>query len=596
MAGDFLGVSRSALARAWRARPADPQTVQAIQRAESLSEPLARAIASRGVSVEQVEDYLRPTLRRQFPDPSSFQDMDEAARALIDGLVAEANIWVLADYDVDGGSSAALLVRWFRAMGRELSIYVPDRLKEGYGPSPLAFERMKAAGADLVVTVDCGAAAYEALEAAADQGLEVVVIDHHLMRGPPPRARAVVNPNRPDDTSGQGNLAAAGVVFVLLAALNREARQRGLFDAREPPDIRQWLDLAAMGAICDVTALTGFNRALASLGLRTMSQWQNPGLKALMAVAQSELTEATPFHAGFVLGPRINAGGRIGKSDLGARLLSSDDPDELIELATELDQLNGQRREVEKGITEAAAHQVERASNFDPAAPVLLVAGEGWHPGVIGVVAGRLKERWRRPVVVVGLDTAAGIGKGSGRSIPGVNLGRAVQEAFDDGLLLAGGGHAMAAGLTVRANAVPELRAFLEARLAREAEVAIEQDALEIDVLSTARAADRALYESFQILAPFGPGNPEPTFVLAGVTVRDARVLNNGHVSCRLADADGAQVRAIAWRAAETEVGKALLSGGGALDVAGLLKADDWNGRRGVQFEIMDVHDPRRAV
>ena len=596
MAGDFLGVSRSALGRTWRARPAASSTVQTIQRAESLSEPLARAIASRGVSAEQVEDYLRPTLRRQFPDPSSFQDMDEAARALIDALVAEANVWVLADYDVDGGSSAALLVRWFRAMGRELSIYVPDRLKEGYGPSRLAFDRMKAAGADLVVTVDCGAAAYEALEAAADQELEVVVIDHHLMRGPPPRARAVVNPNRPDDTSGQGNLAAAGVVFVLLAALNREARQRSLFDTREPPDIRQWLDLAAMGAICDVTALTGFNRALALLGLKTMSQWQNPGLKALMAAAQSELTEATPFHAGFVLGPRINAGGRIGKSDLGARLLSSDDPDELIELATELDQLNSQRREVEKGITEAAADQVERASNFDPGAPVLLVAGEGWHPGVIGVVAGRLKERWRRPVVVVGLDSAVGVGKGSGRSIPGVNLGRAVQEAFDEGLLLAGGGHAMAAGLTVRADAVPELRAFLEARLAREAEVAIEQDALEIDVLSTARAADRALYESFQILAPFGPGNPEPTFVLAGVTVRDARVLNNGHVSCRLADADGAQVRAIAWRAAETEVGKALLSGGGALDVAGLLKADDWNGRRGVQFEIMDVHDPRRAV
>lgn len=596
MSDDFLGVRRSALGRAWRLRPADPLDVTAIQRAEGLSEPLARAIASRGIAPDSVEDYLRPTLRRLFPDPSSFQDMDAAARVLVDALQARTDIWVLADYDVDGGASAAQLVRWFRAMGHELSIYVPDRLAEGYGPSALAFERMKAAGAALVVTVDCGAAAHQALEAAAGLDLDVVVIDHHLMRGDPPRARAVVNPNRLDDVSGQGNLAAAGVVFVLLAALNREARARGLFGARSEPDIRQWLDLAALGAICDVTALTGFNRAVAALGLKIMSSWQNPGLVALMEAAKSERGEATPFHAGFVLGPRINAGGRIGRSDLGAQLLSSDDVDEVEGLAVELDRLNTERREVERDITEAAILQVERSSNFNPEAPIVLAAGEGWHPGVIGVVAGRLKERWRRPVVVVGLDVATGIGKGSGRSIEGVNLGRAVQDAFDAGLLLAGGGHAMAAGLTVETRLLPDLRDFLSERLAREAEAAIQADALEIDVLTTARGADRDLYEAFQALAPFGPGNPEPSFVLAGVSVRDARVLNNGHVSCRLADPDGRQVRAIAWRAAETEVGKALLGGGGALDVAGLLKADDWNGRRGAQVEIVDVHDPRRAV
>jgi len=592
----FLGVGKSALGRAWRARAANPRAVTAIQRAQNLSEPVARAIASRGVTPEAAPDYLRPTLKALFPNPSSFQDMDEAARALIDALQAEADIWVLADYDVDGGSSAAQLIRWFRVMGRELSIYVPDRLTEGYGPSALAFQRMKDAGAALVVTVDCGAAAHEALNAAADLGLEVVVVDHHLMRGAPPQARAVVNPNRNDDTSGQGNLAAAGVVFVLLAALNREARARGLFAERAEPDIRRWLDLAALGAICDVTALTGFNRAIASLGLQVMSGWGNPGLKALLAVAGSEPGEATPFHAGFVLGPRINAGGRIGRSDLGARLLSSDDVGETVELARQLDALNLERRDIEREITEQAADQVERASNFDPNAPVILAAGEGWHPGVIGVVAGRLKERWRRPVVVVGLDGAAGVGKGSGRSIPGVNLGRAVQEAFDEGLLLAGGGHAMAAGLTVRTEMLPDLRAFLSERLAAEAQAAIETDALEIDVLTSARGADRSLYESFQALAPFGPGNPEPTFVLPGVSVRDARVLNNGHVSCRLADADGAKIRAIAWRAAETEAGRALLGGSATLDVAGLLKADDWNGRRGVQFEILDVHDPRRAA
>ncbi len=582
--------------RAWRARAANPEDVLAIQRSEGLTEVLARAIASRGVSPEAAADYLRPSLRNLFPDPSSFADMDEAARALVDALEARTAIWVLADYDVDGGSSAALLVRWFRAMGHEIEIYVPDRLLEGYGPNPLAFQRMKDASAGLVVTVDCGAAAHLALEAAADLGIEVVVVDHHLMRGDPPRARAVVNPNRLDDTSGQGNLAAAGVVFVLLAALNREARARGLFADRPEPDLRQWLDLAAMGAFCDVTGLTGFNRALAALGLKVMSRWENPGLRALMGVAECELKEASPFHAGFILGPRINAGGRIGRSDLGARLLSSDDAAEVAELAAELNVLNGQRREVEKDITEAAAHQVERASNFDPQAPVILAAGEGWHPGVIGVVAGRLKDRWRRPVVVVGLDEAAGVGKGSGRSIPGVNLGRAVQEAFDEGLLLAGGGHAMAAGLTVKTEMLPDLRAFLNERLAQEAEAAIAQDALEIDMLTTARAADRALFESFQVLAPFGPANPEPVFALSGVLVRDARVLNNGHVSCRLTDPDGASIRAIAWRAAETEVGQALLTSGGSLDVVGVLKPDDWNGRRGVQLEIQDVSDPRRAI
>ena len=596
MSEAFLGVEKSVLGRAWRARRADVSAVTTIQRAEGLSEPLARAIASREVTPEGVSDYLRPTLKSLFPDPSSFADMDEAARVLIDALAAGTNIWVLADYDVDGGASAAQLVRWFRAMGRDLSIYVPDRLNEGYGPSPLAFQRMKDAGAGLVITVDCGAAAHDALNAAADLGLDVVVVDHHLMRGDPPRARAVVNPNRPDDRSGQGNLAAAGVVFVLLAALNREARARGLFDDLTEPDIRRWLDLAALGAICDVTALTSFNRAVASLGLKVMSRWDNPGLKALMFQAGSEPDEATPFHAGFVLGPRINAGGRIGRSDLGARLLASDDRAEVLELARELDVLNAERRDVERDITDAAVDQVERASNFDPDAPVILAAGEGWHPGVIGVVAGRLKERWRRPVIVVGLDPVAGVGKGSGRSIPGVNLGRAVQDAFDEGLLLAGGGHAMAAGLTVKTEALPDLRAFLNARLASESEAAIAADALDIDVLTSARGADRALYDSFQVMAPFGPGNPEPVFVLSGVMVRDARVLNNGHVSCRLMDADGARLRAIAWRAAETELGKALLGGDGRLEVAGLLKPDDWNGRRGVQFEIVDVHDPRRAV
>ena len=303
----FLGVSRSLSGRAWRQRTADAQTARDLALRLDLSEPMARALAARGVNVETAQDYLEPTLKALFPDPSSFTDMDRAVAVLLDALQADKRVVVFADYDVDGASSAAQLIRWFRAMGKELAIYVPDRMTEGYGPSRAAFERLRNEGADLVVTVDCGAAAYDAIAAATEIGLKVVVIDHHLMREDPPAAEAVVNPNRPGDTSGQGVLAAAGVTFVLLAALNREARRRGLFADRPEPDIRQWLDLAAMGAICDVTQLVGFNRALASQGLKVMSNWTNPGLKALLEVAKSK-GPATVFHAGFILGPRINAG------------------------------------------------------------------------------------------------------------------------------------------------------------------------------------------------------------------------------------------------------------------------------------------------
>jgi single-stranded-DNA-specific exonuclease len=590
----FLGVSRSLSGRAWRERPADPALVLAHQRRLGLIEPLARALASRQVGAEEGEVHLAPTLKALFPDPSSFMDMDRAAEAIVDAFQHGRKAYVFADYDVDGASSAALLVRWFRAMGAELPVYVPDRLTEGYGPSPAAFRSLKAAGAELVVTVDCGAAAYDAIAAAAEIGLEVVVIDHHLMRADPPACTAVVNPNRPGCGSGLGQLAAAGVTFVLLAALNREARRRGLFGDRAEPDLRGWLDLAALGAICDVTRLTGFNRALAVQGLRVMSGWANPGLKALMTVANAK-GPASAFHAGFVLGPRINAGGRIGRADLGARLLSTDDAEEALALAQELDSLNAARKDVERDVTEAAIRAVERESNFDPDAPVVVVAGEGWHPGVIGIAAGRLRERWRKPVVVIGVDPVAEVGKGSGRSQPGVNLGAAVQAAFEQGLLLAGGGHAMAAGLTVRPRDIPELRAFLGERLARESQEAAALDAVEIDAVLTPRSATRELWAAFERLGPFGPGNPEPVFALGAVRIEQPIPMKGGHVRCLLTDADGSRLRAIAWRVADTAVGQRLLAGGGNLHVAGRLKADDWNGREGVQLEIEDIHDSRMS-
>ena len=591
---DFLGVARSIGGRRWRARPAEAALVREHQLRLGLDEPLARALASRGVTAEGGEAYLRPTLRALFPDPSSFLDMDAAAGVLVDALADGRPTVVFADYDVDGASSAALLVRWWRSMGAELPIYVPDRLTEGYGPSPAAFRRLREAGYELVVTVDCGAAAYDAVAAAAEIGLEVVVIDHHLMRDDAPHARAVVNPNRPGCPSDQGVLAAAGVTFVLLAAMNREARRRGLFATRTEPDLRQWLDLASLGAICDVTQLVGFNRALATQGLKVMSGWANPGLKALMDVA-SATGPASVFHAGFILGPRINAGGRIGRSDLGARLLSTDDPQEARALAEELDALNAQRKIVEGQILEEAVALIESGSNFDPAAPAIVVAHEGWHPGVIGIVASRLRERYRRPVVVVGLDRGVDIGKGSGRSQPGVNLGKAIQAAFEEGLLLTGGGHAMAAGLSLRPAAVPDFRAFLCERLAGEMVVAEAEDALDLDALVTPGAAARPLYEAFRALEPFGPGNPEPTFALADVRIERLTPLRGGHLRCSLVDARGKSLKAVAWRCADTAVGRRLEAGGGSIHAAGKLKPDDWNGRNSVELEIEDLADPRQA-
>ena len=588
----FLGVERSLSGRAWRQRAAAEATVRALMQAHGLVAPLARALAARGVDADGAAAFLDPTLKTWFPDPSTFIDMDAAASAVVDAVEKGAAVHVFADYDVDGASSAALLVRWFRDMGAELPIYVPDRLTEGYGPSARAFDTLKARGAELVITVDCGAAATTALRHAAAIDLPVVVIDHHLMRDVPPPCLAVVNPNRPGCPSGQGNLAAAGVVLVLLAALNREARRRGLFATRPEPDLRRWLDLAALGAVCDVTGLTGFNRALTAQGLKVMSTWGNVGLRALLEAAGAEPGPAGVMQAGFILGPRINAGGRIGRADLGARLLSTEDPAEAMALAVELNALNLERREVERQVTEEAVRRVEAGGSHADQA-VITVAGEDWHPGVVGIVAGRLRERWRKPVVVIGVDAVNGVGKGSGRSQPGQDLGRAVQAAWEAGVLMAGGGHPMAAGLTVALDRIDDLRRFLSDRLADTRAEAEALDAVEIDALVEPGAVDRDLFDQFQRLSPFGPGNAEPVFALERVTPREPAVMGAGHVRCRLAGPDGASVRAVAWRCADLPLGRAILSGQGGLSVVGRLKADDWNGRRGVQLEIDDAADPR---
>ncbi|WP_417497628.1 single-stranded-DNA-specific exonuclease RecJ [Maricaulis sp.] len=585
----YLGVEHSLTGRRWVARPVDEGDVAAIARQQQISDSLARVLAGRGVTPAGAGAFLAPRLKDSFPDPSDFQDMDRAAGLVWDALDAGKSLGVFADYDVDGATSSAQLRRWLRAVGHEAALYVPDRIAEGYGPSDAAFDTLSRNGADLVITLDCGATSHGPLQHARDIGLDVIVIDHHLMDGELPPTAALVNPNRPDDTSGCGHLAAAGVTFVFLVALNREGRRRGRFDDMPEPDLMQWLDLTALGTICDVVALTGINRALTAQGLKAMGHWHNPGLRQLALVAGIKDDTASTYHAGFLLGPRINAGGRVGRSDLGARLLASDDADETARIAAELDALNTERRAIEAEVMEEAMAQIERQGQ-DRA--ILVASGEGWHAGVIGVVAGRVKERYGKPVIIIGLDTGVSpvLGKGSGRSVPGVNLGGAISAARQAGLLLAGGGHAMAGGLTVNAERIHELVAFLDARLAPELAAASDAMALRLDGLLTAPGVSPELAGSFQAAGPFGQGNSEPRFALADMRVSFAQRVGKDHVRFTLTDSGGASVQGISFRTADGPVGEALLAADERRwHVAGRVKLDQWNGRNRAQFQLEDM-------
>src|SRR5438132_1456578 len=435
-AAPFLGVERSVCGRRWHERAADPGLAAMIAERHGLPEIVGRLLAQRGIGVAEAPGFLAPRLREQLPDPAHLLDMDRAVARLARAVQDNEPIVVFGDYDVDGATSAALLMRFFAAVGVRASVYVPDRMREGYGPNAPALLRLKAEGAAIVVTVDCGATAHEALAAAAEAGLDVIVVDHHVSEPLLPRALALINPNRLDETSPHGALAAVGVAFLIVVALNRALREVGWYGGRIEPDLLQWLDLVALGTVCDVVPLTGVNRALVAQGIKVARRGENPGLRALAAVGRVT-SPIDAYHLGFVLGPRVNAGGSVGAADLGARLLATDDPALAAELATRLDGYNSERREIEAQTLAAAIEIVEAA----PQSPALVfVAAEGWHPGVIGIVAARLKERYERPACVVAL--ADGIGKGSGRSVPGVALGPAVIAARQTGLLINGGGHA----------------------------------------------------------------------------------------------------------------------------------------------------------
>ncbi|MGE3142267.1 MAG: single-stranded-DNA-specific exonuclease RecJ [Hyphomonadaceae bacterium] len=582
----FLGVERSLTGRRWRAPVNDDRLAEEHRRRHGLPEIAARLLAARGVSLEEAADFLAPTLRRFFPDPSRFADMDAAARAIEDAIVSGRKTAVFCDYDVDGATSGAQLVRYFRARGRELAIYVPDRMAEGYGPSAGAFERLKAQGVELVITVDCGAAAEEPLNAAAALGLDVIVLDHHLMSGPPPPALAVVNPNRLDCQSGQGTLTAAGVVLVALAAVNREARRRGSLGANNLPDPMRNLDLSALGTVCDVAPLKGFNRAIVGQGLKILRETQNVGLAALARSAGRESCGSV-YDLGFVLGPRINAGGRVGDASIATRLLSTDDPEEAALLAAELEALNAERRKREADmLLEAEAAALEEAANR----PVVIVGAPTWHPGVIGIAAGRLKDRLHKPTIVLGGVSPEEPAKGSGRSTPGVNLGAAVAAAAKAGVALAGGGHAMAAGLTVAWDQVEALKDFLCERLAPELAAAEgEARALAIDATAGLAALDLDLVAALERIGPYGPGHPEPVFALADVRVRYAKQVKEAHVRFTLEDARGARISGIAFQAMTRGFGEALLKQEGVFHAAVRVKRNEYNGRSSAEIEIVDL-------
>jgi len=580
----FLGVERSLGGRRWRQRRADDRQGLAIAQRFGIPELVGRLLAARDVTIDSAASFLSPTLRELLPDPSGFRDMDRAVERLLQAITRNEKIAVFGDYDVDGATSAALLHRFFAAIGVAVRLYIPDRLIEGYGPNAPALLRLREEGVAVVITVDCGITAFAALGAAEAAGLAVIVLDHHVAEPQLPPAAAVVNPNRLDETAGHRQLAAVGVTFLLVVALNRALRAAGWYgNGRAEPDLKAWLDLVALGTVCDVVPLTALNRALVGQGLKVMAWRRNIGLAALADVAGLKETPGA-YHAGFVLGPRINAGGRVGAADLGVRLLTTADPAEAATLARQLDALNTERRALEQAVLDAAIAHVE--GQRTPVRALVFASGAGWHPGVIGIVAGRLKERFGRPACVVA--TADGIGKGSGRSVSGLDLGSAIIAARQAGLLINGGGHAMAAGFTVAAERVADLAAFLNERMASAAGGPVVP-LLEIDGAIAGAAATPELAQTVERLAPFGSGNPEPRFAVTDLRVVRGEVVGDGHVRLLLAGNGGTRLKAIAFRSADGPLGQALLSGGGApFHLAGNLRPDNWEDREGAQLIVDD--------
>ena len=551
---------------------------------------VTQLLLSRGVARDDIERHRTPSLRAFLPDPSLFRDMDAAADRLAQAVLTRETVTIYGDYDVDGATSAALLIRLLRLLGHDAQHYIPDRLLEGYGPTGEALVKIAQAGSSLIVTVDCGAMAHEALAMAHDEGVDVIVVDHHKCSAELPRAVALVNPNRLDesaDGAAHGHLAAVGVAFLLAVATTRTLRQRGHFAARREPDLFALLDLVALGTVADVAALHGLNRAMVAQGLKVMGRRDNVGMAAL--IDASRLSRA-PICSdlGFALGPRVNAGGRVGESTLGVRLLTTEDPDEAREIAAQLSRLNEERRAIEAAVQEAAEAQLDRQHNR----AVLLLAGKGWHPGVIGIVAGRIKEKTGKPAIVVALDADEhGRGKGSGRSIPGVDLGAEIIAAREAGLLVAGGGHAMAAGLTIAPDRLDAFADWLDDRLGAAVTAAASGQSLQLDLAVAPRGLATGLVETLESAGPFGMGWPGPRIAVGPVRLIKADLVGTDHVRLIVRGDDGGSFKAIAFRAAESDMGQALLHGARdrKLWLAGRAKIDDWASRAQAELHVDDA-------
>ena len=587
----FLGVETSATGRVWHDRLDERGAARALAIAQrhALPELLARIIAGRDIDADAVDVFLDPTIKRALPDPYVLTAMKGAAERVADAVVRGENVAIFGDYDVDGATSAALLGRFLRRCGIEPIVYIPDRLFEGYGPNVEAVRALADRGATLLVCVDCGTTSSEALLEAKKRGFDVVVIDHHQADEELPPALAIVNPNRRDDLSGLGHLAAVGLTFMTIVAVNRVLRERGFWHAERPePGLLAFLDDVALGTVADVVRLVGLNRAFVAKGLIALRRRERPGYVSLMDVARlSGPPEA--WHLGFLLAPRINAGGRIGRADLGVRLLLENDPIEAAKIAAELDRLNRERQAIEQEMLAQAEAEADAALGLEDKGAVVVTAAEGWHPGIVGLVAARLKEKLSRPAFAIALEPG-GIGTGSGRSIPGVDIGRAVRRAVAGGLLVKGGGHAMAAGVTLRKTALAELRAYLEATLAVDVEKARRANGLLIDGAVTAAAADGDLVATIGRAGPFGSGNPEPIIALPAHTVTYVEEVGQAHVRVRLRSGDGAAVNAIAFRAAGQKLGIALRnSRGRQVHAAGCFALDRWQGEERVQFKLTDI-------
>ncbi|KKB85147.1 single-stranded DNA exonuclease [Devosia limi DSM 17137] len=587
----FLDVTSSATGRAWvdRLDMAATRTAGAIAQRSSLSEILARIIAGRGVGVDEATTYLEPTIRELMPDPSTLTAMDQLAERLARAITDSESVALFGDYDVDGACSCALMARYLGHFGLKPQVHIPDRIFEGYGPNSAAMDKLIDAGATLIVTLDCGTTSDAPIAHARSRGADVLVIDHHLSDAELPDANAIVNPNRPDDISGLGYLCAAGVTFMVLVAVNRVLRERGDTGL---PNLLKLLDLVALATVCDVVPLVKLNRAFVVRGLEVARRGENQGMAAL-ALAARISGPLNPYHLGFLIGPRINAGGRIGDAALGTRLLTLDDEHQALVIAAQLDELNSERQRIEVEAVEEASRVAEAEVGLGEGPPVLVLASANWHPGVVGLIAARLRERFERPVFAIALQPD-GTGTGSGRSMPGVDLGSAVIEAVELGLIAKGGGHAMAAGITIKPGQLGPFRSHLAERLTSAVTSARAVTALPIDAAITARGATADLVRDIERAGPFGSGNPTPQFVFPAHKAKFPQVVGKGgHISFALASDDGARIKAIAFRAVGTPVGDLLLNPvDGPLHFAGGLGIDHYQGREQVQFRLADIAKP----